>query len=84
MIIMTHHYLLVVFKQYWTVHCFYEQTKLRLLEEDGSSLEKMEIKDNHPVLIEGSLQKWLWKMLLSWYMLYSKNNFSVSLSNWTM
>ncbi|KAM7433841.1 Transcription elongation factorSPT6 [Porites harrisoni] len=29
-----------------------DETKLRLLEEDGSSLEKMEIKDNHPVLIE--------------------------------
>jgi len=31
----------------------FSQNKLRLLEEDNSSLEKLEITDNHPVLIEG-------------------------------
>ena len=35
------------------------QTKLRLLEEDNSSLEKLGIKDNNPVLIEGLWQETL-------------------------
>lgn len=29
------------------------QSKLRLLEEDNSTLENLEIRDNHAVLIEG-------------------------------
>ena len=36
-----------------TVLQFTSQSKLRLLEEDNSSLEKLEIKDNYAVLIEG-------------------------------
>ena len=40
------------FKHVTVLH-FTSQSKLRLLEEDNSSLEKLEIKDNHAVLIEG-------------------------------
>lgn len=46
----------------------FAQNKLRLLEEDNSSLEKLGITDNHAVLIEGLSQqqsnclKELWKI----------------------